>query len=67
MNKQFSFKIGDKAKINEQAKNGLPCAVGKRVMITQYILNSIRYDYIVLREDDILERVRECELDRIGE
>lgn len=67
MNKQFSFKIGDKAKINERAKIGLPCAINKEVEVLEYILDSIRYDYRVLRIDGEIEKVRECELDRIGD
>lgn len=60
------YDIGDKCIVNEKVKKYLPYAVGKEVYINEKLTNG-SFDYIVEDKTGSKIRVKETELDRLGD
>ncbi|MEK4824483.1 YorP family protein [Niallia sp. FSL W8-0951] len=60
------YEVGEKLIINEKVKRYLPYAVGKEVTVIEKLTNG-SFDYLVVDEHKNEYRVREVELDRLGD
>lgn len=63
--KEWKFKLNEYAIINENAKKGLPCDVGKFVGIYELLPPGLSFDYVVLDSKRELIRVKESELNKV--
>jgi hypothetical protein len=61
----MAFLEGEMVILNDTVKQGLPCRIGERAVITDMYYSSPNYDYIVKFDDEDTNPVKESELNKL--